>query len=43
MLRVIAALTVGAILAMGASVAIVNVATSTPEPPDKPLYNYGGR
>ncbi|MER6828472.1 hypothetical protein ABT352_21010 [Streptosporangium sp. NPDC000563] len=43
MLRVIAALAVGAVLAVGASVAVVNVAAPTPEPPNRPLYNYGNR
>ncbi|GAA5764409.1 MULTISPECIES: hypothetical protein [Streptosporangium] len=43
MLRVIAALAIGAILAVGASVAVVNVASPAPEPPNRPLYNYGDR
>jgi hypothetical protein len=42
-LRVIAALAVGAVLAIGTSVAVVNVAAPTPEPPNRPLYNYGTR
>ena len=37
-------LTLGlAVLAVGASVAVVNVASPTPKPPDRPLYNYGSR
>ncbi|WP_326820252.1 hypothetical protein OHA77_13525 [Streptosporangium sp. NBC_01639] len=43
MIRVITALAVGAILAVGASVAVVNVASPTPEAPNRPLYNYGER
>ncbi|MDF5751061.1 hypothetical protein [Spongiactinospora sp. TRM90649] len=43
MVRVIAALAIGAILAVGASVAVVNVAAPSPEPPGRPLYNYGIR
>jgi hypothetical protein len=42
-LRVLVALGIGAILAVGASLAVVNVASPTPEPPNKPLYNYGTR
>jgi hypothetical protein len=40
---VIAALVIGAVLAIGASVAVVNVAAPSPEPPNRPLYNYGSR
>jgi hypothetical protein len=40
---VIAALAIGAILAVGASMAVVNVASPTPEAPNQPLYNYGDR
>ncbi|MFO7251122.1 MAG: hypothetical protein DIU60_010270 [Actinomycetes bacterium] len=43
MLRVFAALIAGAVLAVGASVAVVNVASPTPKAPDRPLYNYGSR
>ncbi|WP_277949965.1 hypothetical protein [Bailinhaonella thermotolerans] len=43
MVRVFAALFVGAILAWGTSVAVVNLASPTPNPPNKPLYNYGTR
>ncbi|GIH74577.1 hypothetical protein Plo01_10060 [Planobispora longispora] len=43
MLRVLLALAIGGVLAVGASVAVVNVASPTPEPPNKPLYNYGTR
>lgn len=43
MIRVLAALAVGAFLAVGASVAVVNVASPTAEPPNKPLYNYGDK
>ena len=43
MLKVLAALVVGAALAGLASVAVVNVAAPTAEPPNKPLYNYGDR
>jgi len=41
--RILAALIVGAILAVGASVAVVNVASPSPAPPNRPLYNYGDR
>ena len=43
MVRVLAALGIGALLAVGASVAVVNVASPTPKPPNRPLYNYGSR
>ncbi|MFD0734267.1 MULTISPECIES: hypothetical protein [Planotetraspora] len=43
MLKVLAALVVGAVLAGLASVAVVNVASPAPAPPNKPLYNYGDR
>lgn len=43
MIRVLAALVVGAVLAVGASAAVVNVAAPVPEPPNRPLYNYGAR
>ncbi len=42
-MRVLAALIVGAVLAVGASVAVVNVAAPSPQPPNRPLYNYGSR
>ncbi|GAA3428458.1 hypothetical protein ACWDTT_07545 [Streptosporangium sandarakinum] len=42
-MRVLLALAIGAILAVGASVAVVNVGSPTPEPPNRPLYNYGTR
>ncbi|SDQ90952.1 hypothetical protein [Thermostaphylospora chromogena] len=43
MIRVLAAVAIGAVLAVGASVAVVNVAAPAPEPPNRPLYNYGAR
>jgi len=43
MLRVLVALVVGIVLAFGSSFAIVQVAGATPEPVNKPLYNYGSR
>ncbi|GII01009.1 hypothetical protein [Planobispora takensis] len=43
MIRVLAALAVGAVLAVGASAAVMNVAAPTPEPPNRPLYNYGDK
>jgi len=43
LVRVLAALIAGAVLAVGASVAVVNVASPSPRPPDRPLYNYGSR
>ncbi|WP_281426709.1 hypothetical protein [Nonomuraea ceibae] len=43
MLRILAALAIGALLAVGASVAVVNVASPAPTPPNQPLYNYGTR
>lgn len=42
-MRVLAALVVGAALAVGASAAVVNVAAPSPQPPERPLYNYGSR
>jgi hypothetical protein len=42
-IRILAALIVGAILAIGASMTVVNIASPNPEPPNKPLYNYGTR
>jgi hypothetical protein len=42
--RILAALIIGAVLAVGASAAVVNVAAPTAEaPPNQPLYNYGNR
>lgn len=43
MLRILAALAIGALLAVGASVAVVNVASPVATPPNQPLYNYGTR
>ncbi|MFI6320321.1 hypothetical protein ACIBG8_22495 [Nonomuraea sp. NPDC050556] len=43
MLKVIIALVIGAVLAVGASAAVVNVASPVPAPPNAPLYNYGTR
>ncbi|MEV0581994.1 hypothetical protein [Nonomuraea sp. NPDC050310] len=43
MVRILAALIIGAVLAVGASAAVVNVAAPTAEPPNQPLYNYGSR
>lgn len=43
-MRVLAALAAGAVLAGAASIAVVNVVSSSSEAPsDKPLYNYGTR
>ncbi|GGP05577.1 MULTISPECIES: hypothetical protein [Nonomuraea] len=43
MVRILAALGIGALLAVGASVAVVNVASPVPTPANQPLYNYGTR
>ncbi|WP_336207855.1 hypothetical protein [Nonomuraea sp. LPB2021202275-12-8] len=43
MVRILAALAIGALLAVGASVAVVNVASPVPTPANQPLYNYGTR
>jgi hypothetical protein len=43
MVRVLVALVVGVVLAIGASVSVVNVVAPSPQPPNKPLYNYGNR
>jgi len=43
MLRVLVALVIGVAVAFGASFAVVQVASATPEPVNKPLYNYGSR
>lgn len=43
MLRVLIALAIGVAVAFGASFAVVQVASATPEPVNKPLYNYGSR
>jgi hypothetical protein len=42
-MRILIAVVVGALLAGGLSVGIVNVAKPSPQPVTKPLYNYGGR
>ncbi|MEO3862073.1 hypothetical protein [Acrocarpospora sp. B8E8] len=43
MLKVLVAVAIGAVLAGVASVAVINVASPSLQPPDKPLYNYGTR
>jgi hypothetical protein len=43
LLRLLVALAIGALLAVGASVAVVNVASPSLTPPNQPLYNYGTR
>ncbi|WP_281353220.1 hypothetical protein [Acrocarpospora corrugata] len=43
MLKVFVAVAIGAVLAGLASAAVINVASPSLEPPDKPLYNYGTR
>lgn len=43
MLRVLIAIAVGVVIAFGSSFAVVQVASATPEPVNKPLYNYGSR
>lgn len=44
MLRVLIALAIGVAVAFGSSFAVVQgVANATPEPVNKPLYNYGSR
>jgi hypothetical protein len=42
-LKVLVAVAIGAVLAAVASAAVINVASPSLEPPDKPLYNYGTR
>ncbi|GAA4205567.1 hypothetical protein OG320_20105 [Microbispora sp. NBC_01189] len=42
-MRVLLAVAVGGLLAVGATVGLVNVADTSPSPVNKPLYNYGSR
>ncbi|GAA2138995.1 hypothetical protein [Actinomadura napierensis] len=42
-MRILIAAVIGVLLAGGTSVAVVHVATKTPNPQVKPLYNYGTR
>lgn len=42
-MRILIAVVAGAVLAGMSSVAVVNSATSTPDPSTKPLYSYGTR
>ena len=43
-MRIMIAIIAGVLLATGSSVAIVNAATSKPDPkPGQELYNYGNR
>lgn len=43
MLRVLIALVIGVVVAFGLSFVVVQTASATPEPVNKPLYNYGSR
>ncbi|GAB3658597.1 hypothetical protein GCM10027589_19240 [Actinocorallia lasiicapitis] len=43
-MRIMVAIIAGVLLATGSSVAIVNAATSSPDPkPGQQIYNYGDR
>lgn len=42
-MRLLIAIVTGVVLAIGASVSVVNMASPSPVPVDKPLYNYGNR
>lgn len=43
MIRALAAVVIGVVLAVGASVAAINAGTSRPDPVNKQLYRYGSR
>ncbi|MDH2427902.1 hypothetical protein [Sphaerisporangium sp. TRM90804] len=42
-MRLLIAIVAGVVLAVGASVGVVNLAAPSPVPVNKPLYNYGTR
>lgn len=43
MIRILIALVIGAVLAVGASAVVINVAAPSAVPVNQPLYNYGNR